>query len=218
MRFRGIVFDFNGTLFWDTPLHNKAWDAFLEKHGISLTDQEKNEKIHGKYNQDIFHALFSFEPSEEQMQHFIAEKEGIYQSLCLKSGLTMAPGAIEFFEFLSDQNIPYTIATASGIENVDFYFEYLDLSTYFDRRLVIYNDGTFPGKPNPSIFLKAMEELNLSPKETIVFEDSAAGITSAEQAGSGKIIIVDSNGDDYSTWSYQVISDFSEVNRDLFRI
>jgi len=32
MKIKGVIFDFNGTLFWDTDLHNKAWDAFLERH------------------------------------------------------------------------------------------------------------------------------------------------------------------------------------------
>lgn len=30
MKYSGMIFDFNGTLFWDTPLHNKAWNMFLE--------------------------------------------------------------------------------------------------------------------------------------------------------------------------------------------
>ena len=167
---KGVIFDFNGTLFWDTPLHNLAWDGFLENHGISLTHREKNEKIHGKYNQDIFRTLFSRTLSREEEQTFIREKEGIYQQLCLKGELKLAPGAETLLKFLSKQRIPYTIATASGKENVDFYFRYLGLADYFDPSKVIYNDGSFPGKPQPDIFLKASQTLGLEPHETLVLK------------------------------------------------
>lgn len=216
MKLKGVVFDFNGTLFWDSYLHNKAWDIFLESHGIKLSDQEKNIKIHGKNNEDILNTVFNKLLSANQTNEYILEKEGIYQELCLKSDIRLAAGAMEFLDFLSKNNIPFTIATASGIENVDFYFEHYGLSRYFKQSEVIYNDGSFPGKPNPRIFQKAMRLLKLTGHETLVFEDSAAGILSAEQAGAGKIIIVDSRGDDYSRWDYQIIKDFSEVKKSLF--
>ena len=47
MAIKGVIFDFNGTLFFDTHLHNQAWDIFLKKHSFVLTDEEKNLKIHG---------------------------------------------------------------------------------------------------------------------------------------------------------------------------
>jgi len=216
MNLRGVVFDFNGTLFWDTHLHNRAWDIFLERHSISITDQEKNVKIHGKINQDILRGLFPGPITKSQIEEYIIEKEGIYQELCLQSDLELAPGAMEFIGFLAANGIPFTIATASGIENVDFYFNHLDLSRYFNFSKVIYNDGSFPGKPQPHIFKKAMDSLGLKGNETLVFEDSLAGIVSAEKAGAGEIIIVDSNREDYSQWDYQVIKDFNEVNRSLF--
>ena len=216
MNLKGVVFDFNGTLFWDSYLHNKAWDIFLERYGITLSDQEKNIKIHGKNNQDILNTVFNRLLSGSETDEYILEKEGIYQALCLQNDIQLAPGATEFLDFLLNTSIPFTIATASGIENVEFYFEHLGLSRYFDRSKVIYNDGTMPGKPHPRIFQKAMDILKLAGNETLIFEDSVAGILSAEQAGAGKIIIVDSNGKDYSRRNYQIIKDFSEVNKSLF--
>lgn len=216
MNLKGAIFDFNGTLFWDSCLHNKAWDIFLERYGITLSDHEKNIKIHGKNNQDILNTVFNRLLPGSLIDEYITEKEGIYQTLCLQSDIRLAPGATEFLDFLSGNSIPFTIATASGIENVRFYFEHYGLSRYFKRSKVIYNDGTIPGKPDPWIFQRAMEALHLAGNETVVFEDSVAGILSAAQAGAGKIIVVDSRGEDHSRWNYQIIKDFSEVNRNLF--
>ena len=216
MNIRGVIFDFNGTLFWDTMIHNQAWDVFLERHKIHLSDKEKNNKIHGKNNDDILNGLFQKELSREEIKRFGKEKEKIYQELCLQTNMQLAPGAIDFFEFLKEREIPFAIATASEIDNINFYFEHLDLSSFFERSNVIFNDGEMKSKPDPQIFNKAIDVMGLSEKETLIFEDSISGIRSAENAKVARIIIVNSNNDDYSDWNYQQIKNFTEVDKRLF--
>jgi beta-phosphoglucomutase len=217
MRINGVVFDFNGTLFWDTALHNKAWDIFLELYGKSFSDKEKNKKIHGKNNQDILNILFPDQIPGAELERLSVEKEKIYQNLCLQTDMKLAPGAADFLNFLRDLRIPFTIATASELINVDFYFEHLGLDAFFDKSKVIYNDGSIISKPNPQIFQKAMCMLGLDGPETLVFEDSIAGIKAAENADAGEIIIVNSHDDDYTRWEYQKIKSFDEVDRNQFR-
>ena len=132
-KIRGVIFDFNGTLFWDTDIHNKAWDSFLDKYEINLTDIEKNEKIHGKNNKDILNALFYRKLSSAEINMFSSEKEKIYQELCLQTDMQLAPGVKEFLNLLKELNIPFTIATASELDNVEFYFKYLELGSFFDK-------------------------------------------------------------------------------------
>lgn len=218
MLFSGIIFDFNGTLFWDTKLHNKAWDMFLTKHNLNLSDEDKFRKMHGKNNKDIFVAFFGESVSDEQIQEYILEKEGLYQELCLQTDMQLAPGAVRFLDYLKDYKIPFTIATASGKENVDFYFKHLPLSNWFEYDKVIYNNGRIKGKPDPQIYQLAMETIGKKPEEVIVFEDAIAGLQAAKNANAGKIIIVDSNDDDYSGWDgYQKIRNFDEVDRSFFK-
>lgn len=216
MVIKGVVFDFNGTLFWDTELHNEAWDIFLEKHEIGLSNEDKYETLHGKNNKDILNALFSKQNSDKEIEILSTEKEDIYQQLCLQTDMLLAPGAAEFLNFLKKIKIPFTIATASDKYNVDFFFRNLGLDSFFDRSKVIYNDGHIFSKPHPQIFQKAMEIMNLKGHETLVFEDSVSGITAAENAGAAKIIIVNSYGDDYGRWNYQKIKNFDEIDRNLF--
>ncbi len=216
MPIKGVIFDFNGTLFWDTTLHNMAWDQFLEKNRIFLSDEEKDRRIHGKNNIDILKNMFARELSPAEMARMSTEKEDIYQGMCLKHKLGLAPGCVTFFEFLKKNKIPYTIATAADLYNIDFYFEHLHLGAYFDISKVVYSDGTIPSKPDPEIFLKALGILGLEANDVLIFEDSNAGIEAAENAGAGKIMIVDSNKSDYSKWKHQVISNFEEVDRALF--
>jgi len=216
MTIKGVIFDFNGTLYWDTQLHNVAWDLFLEKNRIFLSDEEKNTRIHGKNNIDILKSLFTRELSLKDIDEMSIEKEDIYQSLCLKHKLGLAPGSVSFFKFLTKNRIPYTIATAADLYNVDFYFKHLDLGFYFDKSKVIYSDGTLKSKPDPEIFRKAMTVLGLKEGEVLIFEDSTSGIEAAENAKVKKIIIVNSTNNDYSKWNHQVITSFEEVDRALF--
>ena len=218
MTYKGVIFDFNGTLFWDTKLHNKAWDIFLDKYQIQIPDDDKFRKLHGKNNSDILKNLFGKDTPQLQIEKYIHEKESLYTQLCIDTNfLELAPGAEDFFEFLKSRNIPFTIATASGQENLDFYFQYLSIPKWFEYDKVVYNDGTIEGKPAADIYLKAMKIINCHPSEVIVFEDAVAGLEAARNAHAGKIIVVDSNDDDYSDWTdCPIIHNFDEVDRQLF--
>jgi len=216
MKIKGVIFDFNGTLFWDTELHNKAWDVFLGRHDLNLSDKEKNEKIHGKNNKDILNTLFQKQLSKEDIKKFGGEKEKIYQELCLQMNMQLAPGAIDFFKFLKERKIPFVIATASEIDNINFYFDHLPLGSFFERSNVIFNDGKMRSKPDPQIFKRAMNVMGVAEKETLIFEDSISGIKSAENAKVAKIVIVNSNNDNYKNWNYQQINNFADVDKELF--
>lgn len=211
MALKGLIFDFNGTLVWDTPFHNRAFDIFLKKHNIFLTNEEKATRIHGKMNRDIMRGVFDRPLSDEEAVAFGVEKELIYQDLIAKD-LHFAEGVEALFNTLKARNIPFTIATSSDITNIEFYFRELQLERWFSLQNIVFNDGTFNSKPEPDIFLKAATLLGLQPAETIVFEDSQAGIIAAERAGVGKIVIVNSNDDDYSAFSHQIINRFEELN------
>lgn len=217
MRYSGVIFDFNGTLFWDTKLHNKAWDMFLDKHNLHLSDHDKFAKMHGRNNKDILLEFFGKPLSDDIINELVYEKEKLYQELCLQTDLSLAPGAPSFLDFLKNNHIPFTIATASGKENLDFYFEHLNISNWFDYDKVVYNNGLIKSKPDPEIYRTAMTVIGKKAGETIIFEDAVAGLQSAKNADAGSIIAVNSNNDDYTAWAdYQIITHFDEVDRTQF--
>ena len=216
MKIKGVVFDFNGTLFWDTAIHNLAWNTFFEKLHIKVSDKEKHEKLHGKDNKRILKEFLGTNISEKEILNYSIEKEQVYRNFCAKSGLKLAECASDFLDFLKARNIPFTIATASEWENVVFYFEYLKLEKYFDISKVVYSDGKIKSKPDPDMYKKAIKILNLKSYETLIFEDSFSGIKAAENALVGKIIIVNSNNEDYSEFPHQKIKNFKEIDLRFF--
>lgn len=186
-----VIFDFNGVLWWDSHLHEEAWRDFSERvRGTALSDEEMLHQVHGRTNRDILEYLVGREISSGELEHYTHEKESIYRELCLKQGenFKLAPGAIEFLDYLKENDIPHTIATASEINNLKFFFKNLDLSYWFDFDTTVYDDGTIKGKPAPDIYLKAAAKLNLDPSECLVIEDSRSGIAAAHSAGIGTIV------------------------------
>ena len=222
---KGIIFDFNGTLFWDSQLHYDAWRDYSKLlRGFEFTDEEMRDKMFGHTNEDIIEYAIGQKPTKEMVEKYGKEKESLYRECCLLSPeiLKLAPGAIEFLDYLKENNIPRAIATMSEWDNVEFYINVFGLEKWFDLDKIIYSDGTIPGKPAPDIFQIASKKINLDPKDCIVVEDAIAGIKSAQTAGIGKIIAIASlepiefyqqiDGVD------SIIKDFYEFDKNLLQI
>ena len=223
--YKGIIFDFNGTLFWDSEKHQEAWREFSKRlRDHAFTDEEMREYMFGRTNEDIIAYLIGKKPSAELVEKFAQEKEAVYRDMCRKDKehTILAPGAIDFLNYLVENNIPHTIATMSEKDNVEFYIEEFKLAKWFDIEKIVYADGTIPGKPAPDIYIKAAKKLNLNPQDCIVVEDAISGIESAKNAGIGKIIAIASmeSVDLYKNIPAvsQIIKNFDEIDRNILQI
>ena len=220
---KGIIFDFNGTLFWDSKLHYDAWREFSkELRGYEFTDEEMRNKMFGHTNSDIIEYAIGRKPSPAMVEKYAEEKEALYRKRCLldKENFKLAPGAADFLDFLKENNIPRTIATMSEWSNVEFYIREFRLEKWFDIDKIVYSDGTIPGKPAPDIFLIAAKKINLNPKDCLVIEDALAGIKSARTAGIGKIYAIASLEPDEFYQNIdgveKIIHNFDEIDRLIF--
>ena len=221
---KGIIFDFNGTLYWDSQLHYDAWRDFSKLlRGYEFTQEEMRDKMFGHTNEDIIEYAIGRKPSKEMVEKYAKEKESLYRKRCLldKENFKLAPGAVEFLDFLKENNIPRTIATMSEWDNVEFYIKEFNLEKWFDINKIVYSDGTIPGKPAPDIFLIAAEKIGLAPKDCIVIEDAIAGINAAKSAGIGKIIAIASLEpiEFYKKIEgvSKIIKNFEEINKSIFK-
>lgn len=183
---------------------------------------EMHERVHGRSSRPIFIYLLRKPLTQEQVRELIERKETIYRELCLRDEKRFrpAPGAAELPDWLCEHGIPHTIATASEIRNVRFFREHFGLDRWFDPRRIVYDDGTFPGKPAPDIYLRAAERIGLSPSRCIVAEDARSGIEAARRAGTGMIVTVASTTDRGTAGRIEgvdtVIDRFDRLDRDLF--
>src|SRR5699024_5338676 len=79
--------------------------------------------------------------------------------------------------------------TASPKINIDFFFDYSQLGRWFTYEDIVYDDGTSPGKPNPTIYQKAAGSIGLAPEVCGAVEDAIAGGDSANGASRGAVFI-----------------------------
>lgn len=223
--YKGIIFDFNGTLYWDSAKHKQAWREYSKKlRGTPFSDEEMIKYMFGRTNEQIIRYAISKQPTPQMVQELGDEKEALYRQMCLddSENFHLADGVVEFLDFLKENNIPRTIATMSDKNNVDFYIEHFELAKWFDVDKIVYSNGIIPGKPAPDIYEIAAKNLDLTPQECIVVEDAVSGIDSAKAAGIGKIIAICS---EESPELYKqipavtgIINSFREFDRTLFDI
>ncbi len=223
MKYQGIIFDFNGTLFWDSAKHKQAWREFSKRlRGTSFTDEEMIKYMFGRTNEAIITYAISKKPTPQMVEELGQEKEALYRQMCLKDkeNFKLADGVPEFLDFLKENNIPRTIATMADKPNVDFYIEHFHLDKWFDLDKIVYSNGLIPGKPAPDIYQIAAKNLHLDPKDCIVVEDAVSGIDSAQAAGIGKIIAICSEEppEFYQTIPAvsEIITSFRDFNKELF--
>lgn len=212
---RGVLFDFNGTMLFDTKFHEIAWKDYLEKLiGRRVSDQELQDYVYGiNANVTLPHFL-QREMTQEEVDRLEEGKEKIYRQMCLDNPdeFHLVDGLPEFLDALKEKGVPMNIATASAFNNVKFFFEHLDLGRWFDIDTVVYNDSSFRGKPHPDIFLLAAKRIGMSTEDCIIFEDTKAGLEAARRAKAAMIVGVGTTLDEKTLESTEdvamVLEDF----------
>lgn len=196
---RAYIFDFNGTMVMDSFMHETAWKHYVEElcHR-TVSDEEFVKHVHGKTSAKILeHFLGAEALSREEVVAYSEKKEMYYRELCMdyRERFCLTEGLEDFMNRAKSEGIPMTIATAANLANVEFYFEYFALEQWFDRDKVVYDDATLKGKPDPDVYIRAMEKLSANPKDCVVFEDAVSGVVSAHRAGAGMIVGVYGDSD-----------------------
>ena len=183
----GYVFDFNGTLFWDSDENRRAWDSTSERiRGRALSDEEYS-LLNGRTDGETIDYLAPH-ASKEEKDGLVLYKETLYRSFCIESGLTLSPGAERVLHALKERGLPMAIASSAPRINMDWYIPEYGLERFFDKGRIIAGRTDIPSKPDPAIFRLAMRAIGTDPERTVVFEDSASGVKGALAAGAMMVI------------------------------
>lgn len=190
---KGILFDFNGTLLFDSDLHMDAFRKVFPLFGKPApTDEFMIKKIFGRTNETIWKENFDATGAKADAERFADAKETLYRSACLSTPnvFRLIDGAEELLNYLKENDLPYALATGSDWGNVSFYLRELGLTRWFSEENMVWDDGTYPGKPAPDVYRKAAAKLGLSPSDCLVFEDGTSGIRAANAAGAGAVMAI----------------------------
>jgi beta-phosphoglucomutase len=182
MKIKACVFDLDGVIVNTAPYHFQSWKRIADSLGIPF-DEQDNEHLKGISRQASLDHILSLGPvdlQKEQKQMLADEKNsGYLEGVKNISPNDVLPGVKEFLSELAALDIP--IGLGSSSKNADLILLKTGLSDFFQT--VVDGNSPSPAKPDPAIFLKAAHELGVHPSDTVVFEDSIAGVNAARAGG-----------------------------------
>jgi beta-phosphoglucomutase family hydrolase len=175
----GLIFDMDGVLINSNPLHRTAWMLYNQRQGIQ-TSEAMLEFMYGRRNDEIVRHFLGPDLSAGAVQAHGAAKERLYRELMAgRIQEYLVPGVRQFMG--AHSAAPMALATNAEPANVDFLLEAAGLGDCFQA--IVDGGQVRSPKPDPEIFLRAAALLRVEPRNSIVFEDSYAGIQAARNAG-----------------------------------
>ena len=179
---KAFIFDLDGVIVDTAKYHFIAWQKIAQELGIEFTP-EHNESLKGVSrvrSLDIILELGTITASQEDKNKWLVQKNEEYLSYLVNMDESeLLPGVLPVLHYLKDHN--QLIALGSASKNARPILEKTGILNLFDA-IVDGNDVT-NAKPDPEVFLQAAKLLNASNENSIVFEDSVAGIQAANTAG-----------------------------------
>ncbi|HEX3526926.1 MAG TPA: HAD family phosphatase [Thermoanaerobaculia bacterium] len=186
---RAVLFDFNGVLVDDEPIHLEAFQRVLAEEGVSLTAEDYYGKYLGHDDRSCFAAILSAAPVPRLMR-LIARKSSYYQERIRERGYPLFPGAVELVRELAAAGRMLGIVSGALRDEVEGALRQSGLRNVF--KTVITAEDVAEGKPDPEGYLRALEALNsvpplperlIHPHEVLAVEDSPAGLAAASEVG-----------------------------------
>jgi beta-phosphoglucomutase family hydrolase len=203
------IFDMDGTMVDNTPYHFKSWQALFKKYNLGdLSPETYYTEISGIPIMDTMKRLFGNSNNQARLHELVKEKEDFYKSI-YEPFVTPVNGLENFLSELKDAGIKLAMASSATVDDINFILDHVPVRDYFD--VIIDGNRVSKSKPNPQIFLKAAADMNIQPKDCVVFEDSLAGIKAANAAGMKVVAITTSHPTDKLQPADMAIADFSEL-------
>ena len=174
---KNIIFDFDGVLVDSEILVAKAFAKYMQKFGIEV-DEKEFASFAGKKTVQVIDIL-SKKYSIEDQQKFFTDIMDIASNI-YKKELTTVKGA---YDFVSNLKLNIFIGSNSMKERIIDGLQRVKLDKYFQPKQVYSFDLVDKPKPDPDIYLKAIQDNNLLKNQTIIIEDSAVGVMAGAAAG-----------------------------------
>lgn len=178
---KGFIFDLDGVIVDTAKYHFLAWKNLANSLGIDFT-KEQNEQLKGVSRINSLEKILNWgnkTVSADEFQKLLVRKNEEYLEYITKMDESeILPDTEKILDFLIQNN--QGIALGSASKNAVPILEKINLLSKFE--CIVDGNSVIKGKPNPEVFLKAADGLQVPPTECIVFEDSIAGIQAANAA------------------------------------
>ena len=199
---RAIIFDFDGVLADDEPLHLESFQRAFGEFGVVLDKQVYYERYLGFDDRECVRQVLADQgrsAPEPLIDALVASKGRAFME-AIERGVPLFPGVGEFVRRAAAR---CSLAIASGAlrHEIEAILVAGGLRRHFGA--IASADDVAVGKPDPAVFYLALAKLNetvggppVTPRECVVIEDSIAGVEGAKRAGMCCVAVTNSYGAD----------------------
>lgn len=176
---KAIFFDFDGVVIDSEPLHAKAKKLVLEKFNISYSSSIFDD-FKGRTDKVFFDYVSQKLDQGKNSSDFLQNtKKLLFEGII--NELKLVEGFLPFLGKVKERGMRTALVSSTSLYSLGLVDKLYNISGLFD--LVITEVDTEFHKPDPAPYLKALEKLSLTRRDSIVIEDSPNGIISAKKAG-----------------------------------
>ena len=175
--FRAFIFDCDGTLADNMPIHYQAWTRAMDDFGGSFPE-ELFYRWGGTPTIEIVHRLNAMHGLSMEADDVVLHTENYYREL-----INQVEPKLEVVEIARRYHGTIPLAVASGGHRDLVVRTLVHLGIHDLFKVVIAAEDYERGKPFPDPFLTAARALGVLPEECLVFEDTTTGATAATAAG-----------------------------------
>ncbi len=184
MPIRAVIFDFNGTLSQDEPVLCRIYRELFAEYGKPISDRDYYERLSGLAEDAI--AEICLGPGDPGVPVFIRERIDRYRTT-VADGSTVTETTRDAVRFAAER-AKLAIVSGAAREEIVPVVAAAGLAEVFET--IVTDDDVARGKPDPESYLLALEALAVSPRETLIFEDTEAGVASAKAAGAHVVALL----------------------------
>ncbi len=204
-----IFFDMDGCLIDSEIVYVHAWFELFQEMNIPIP---LNEIMNwrGKNNRLINERINEFVGNMEETLNLRKIRDDRFYVKLYRNEVVLKPYALDILNYLDSKNIPYALVTSTIKEKASKVLTHFNLFHRF--KFIYFGDDVVDSKPNPEIYLKAVNQSGFNKSEILVFEDSKNGIEACNNAGLDVVYIPDRDRIDTNNLIlFNEVKDFNEA-------
>ncbi len=176
---KAFIFDMDGTLIDAFAAYEAAFGEAFKSVG-RVYRKGMLEPFYGQVDEEILRIMLKKDRVDDEVERLVEIKRKHYLKIA-HDAIKILPCAVEIIKILKDKNVKVAIATSGQRSATEIAVDKLGIKDAVDG--VITGTEVNMGKPDPELFLRAAEMINVLPNQCIVVEDSLHGIEAGKRAG-----------------------------------
>lgn len=184
-RFRGVLFDVDGTLIDSNRLHAHAWVDALHENGFDVP-LDRVQRLIGMGGDKLLPEVTKLDKDDERSQQIEQRRGEIFKQVYLQQ-VEAQPASRALVKHLRDAGIELVVASSAKEEELKPLLKIAGAEDLLPKQTS--SDDADESKPAPDIVQVALDKIKLTPGEVVMIGDTPYDIESASKAGVASIIV-----------------------------